>query len=241
MSVPVFVALDTVDLQKAIAWAKDIAAANAVALQSGPWGVKLGLEFFLHHGHGGYAKIAAVGLPIFLDLKLYDIPNTVAGGLRAILDLEPYYLTLHAGGGKIMMQRAVEELKSHNSATKLLGVTVLTSMDKADLEGIGVQDAPHVQVQRLAKLAEEAGMHGSVCSAHELMMLRGAGHVSAGFDLVVPGIRPAGIAAQDQKRVMTPKDAMQNGATALVIGRPITQAPSIAEAIAAIGQEMGAV
>jgi orotidine-5'-phosphate decarboxylase len=217
------VALDTTDLLRARSWA------GAVAPHCGLF--KLGLEFFLAHGVAGYRAIA--GRPIFLDLKLHDIPNTVAGGVRAVLPLAPRFLTLHAAGGAAMISAARKEAETAGAARPLLlAVTVLTSLDAAALAATGVADDPTRQVLRLARLAIEAGADGVVCSPLEIAAVRAA--LGPGPKLVVPGIRPAGADAGDQARTMTPAQAVAAGADWIVVGRPITAAPDPAAAAAAI-------
>jgi orotidine-5'-phosphate decarboxylase len=228
MSAPIFVALDTTDLAKAEAWAKAVAPYLA--------GVKVGLEFFYAHGAAGAQKVAA-HTPLFLDLELHDIPNTVAGGLRAVLShLQPRYVNIHAGGGPAMVSAAAEAVAAASPETRLLAVTVLTSLDDTDLAAVGQQGPAAEQVLRLARMAKANGAAGVVCSPAEVAMLRR--EIGPDFDLVVPGIRPAGAASQDQKRVMTPADAMAAGATALVIGRPITGAADPGEAARAIAASL---
>lgn len=225
---PVFVALDTTDLARAEAWAEAVRPHLA--------GVKIGLEFFYAHGVAGAKRVAA-HTPLFLDLKLHDIPNTVAGGLRAVLgQLQPRYINIHASGGPAMIQAAAEAAAKTSPGTRLLGVTVLTSLDDGDLAAVGQHGPAAEQVVRLARLAQANGAHGVVCSPAEVAMLRR--EIGPDFDLVVPGIRPAGAAALDQKRVMTPADAIAAGATALVIGRPITGAADPAEAAKAIAETL---
>lgn len=225
---PVFVALDTTDLDRAEAWAAAVAPHLA--------GVKIGLEFFYAHGVAGAKRVAA-HTPLFLDLKLHDIPNTVAGGLRAVLgQLQPRYVNIHASGGPAMIQGAAEAVAKVSPQTRLLAVTVLTSLDDGDLDAVGQQAPASEQVLRLARLAKANGAHGVVCSPAEVAMLRR--ELGADFDLVVPGIRPAGADSMDQKRVMTPADALTAGATALVIGRPITAAADPAEAARAIAEAL---
>ena len=223
---PVFVALDVTSETAALSLAK------AVAPYVG--GIKLGLEFFNACGRDAVARIAGeTGLPLFLDLKLHDIPNTVAGGVRAVASLKPALLTIHTQGGAAMMRAARDAAAPE---TRVVGVTVLTSLDAADLASIGVTDAPEAQVTRLARLAHASGLDGIVCSPHEVAR---AAHHWPGGTFVVPGIRPAGSAAGDQKRVMTPKEALAAGASVLVIGRPITAASDPAAAAAQIDQELG--
>jgi orotidine-5'-phosphate decarboxylase len=212
MSNPVFVAIDTPDLDHAIALSK--------AVKTHVGGVKLGLEFFCANGHHGVHEIAKLGLPIFLDLKLHDIPNTVAKAVQALNGLEPAILTVHAAGGRAMMEDAKAAAGQH---TKVVAVTVLTSLDDHDLTRIGVSDDPHAQVERLAMLAQEAGLDGIVCSGQEVKAAHKAW--KNGF-FVVPGLRPTGGNIGDQKRIVTPRQARDDGASVLVIGRPITGAES---------------
>jgi orotidine-5'-phosphate decarboxylase len=221
------VALDTADPQLARRWA------SAVAPHCGM--LKLGLEFFLSNGADGVRQID--DLPIFLDLKLHDIPNTVAGGVRAVLPMAPGLLTLHAAGGTAMIEaarRAADEAGAHRP--KLLAVTVLTSLNAEALHETGVAGGPRQQVLRLARLALAAGADGLVCSPQEVAMLRDS--LGAGPLLVVPGIRPAGAAMGDQARTMTPGEAARAGADWLVVGRPITHAADPAEAAASIAAEL---
>ena len=213
----IFCAVDTSDLAVAQKLARD--------MQETGCGIKLGLEFFCSHGPVGVAVIrqAFPALPLFLDLKLHDIPNTVAGALRNVLPLRPHFVTLHAGGGFEMMRAAQDCLHGMNDAPALLAVTVLTALDDKALAETGQQTPAQDQVLRLARLTQKAGLGGVVCSGHEITALRTA--LGPDFTLMVPGIRPTGSDAQDQKRVMTPLAAMGAGATHLVIGRPITAAP----------------
>jgi orotidine-5'-phosphate decarboxylase len=210
MRSPIYVAIDTPELTRA----KEIAA----KVKNHVGGLKLGLEFFSAHGQAGIREIAALGLPIFLDLKLHDIPNTVAKAVQSLSPLQPAVLTVHAAGGRAMMEDAKA---SAPLGTKVVGVTVLTSLDDEDLTSIGVGSDPHEQVQRLALLAKESGLDGVVCSGNEVAALRKIWR--DGF-FVVPGIRPADGHVGDQKRVMTPRMAVDQGASIIVIGRPITGA-----------------
>lgn len=220
MSSPIYVALDTTDLARA----QDIA--GRVANHVG--GLKLGLEFFCTNGPDGVREMAKFGLPIFLDLKLHDIPNTVAKAVQALRPLAPAILTVHAAGGRAML----EEAKAAAPAgTKVVAVTVLTSLDDSDLETAGVAGGSQAQVERLAALARKAGLDGIVCSGREVAAARSAWH--DGF-FVVPGVRPADSDAGDQKRMVTPRGALHDGASILVIGRPITAAEKPEEAARAI-------
>ncbi|MXP40963.1 orotidine-5'-phosphate decarboxylase [Altererythrobacter soli] len=220
MSNPVYLALDLPQL--------DAAKALAEKVKAHVGGFKLGLEFFCAHGHHGVHEIAHLGLPIFLDLKLHDIPNTVAGAMQAIHVLEPAIVTVHACGGRAMMEDAKA---AAGSGTKVVAVTMLTSLDERDLERTGVAGSAHDQVMRLADLAHAAGLDGIVCSGEEVGAVRR--QWKDGF-FVVPGLRPAGSAVGDQKRVVTPRQARDDGASVLVIGRPISRAEEPATAARAI-------
>ena len=230
-----FCAIDTGDMDRA----------QSLARAVGPHvdGLKLGLEFYFAQGPDGARVIAeASGLPIFLDLKLHDIPNTVAGGLRSLRALAPHYVTVHAAGGQAML-RAACEMAAENAAstgrpaTRILAVTVLTSIDKSDLIATGINDTASAQVRRLAALACNAGCPGIVASPLEIGLVRDV--CGPEVDIVTPGVRPAGSAVGDQKRVMTPGDAAAAGATAVVVGRPITTAPDPAAAARAIAEGLG--
>jgi orotidine-5'-phosphate decarboxylase len=214
---PIFVAIDTPDLERARYLAQQV--------QADAGGVKLGLEFCSANGPAGVTSIRELGLPVFLDLKLHDIPNTVAKAVEALRPLEPAVLTVHAAGGRTMLEAAKA---AAGPATKVVAVTVLTSLDGEDLRSIGVQSEPREQVARLAELARSAGLDGIVCSGAEV----GAAHAAwpDGY-FVVPGVRPPGADVSDQKRVVTPRQALQDGASMLVIGRPITGASDPAAAI----------
>ena len=228
--------------------ASDRPAVERLARQVAPAidGLKLGLEYFCAHGPERVGVPDALARPLFLDLKLHDIPNTVAGAVRSVVALEPHYLTLHAAGGLAMM-RAAREAAEEEAARlavappRLLGVTVLTSLGAEALAHQGVAGTASDQVLRLAGLAHEAGLAGVVASPHEIAALR-AKH-GAGFHIVVPGIRPAsgaGSGKGDQARVATPAAAARAGATALVVGRPITQALDPLAAAWAIVEEIAA-
>ncbi len=225
-------ALDTADPAQARRWAE--AAGPGLGM------VKLGLEFFLASGAAGYRDVAeAARRPVFLDLKLHDIPHTVAGAVAAILLLRPRLLTLHAAGGPAMIAAARAAVEAAGAARPLLlGVTVLTSLDAATLAETGVIGGPRQQVLRLARLALSAGADGLVCSPMEVAMLRDA--LGDAPLLVVPGIRPAGADAGDQARTLTPRQAAEAGADWLVVGRPITRAADPAAAAAAILAELAA-
>jgi orotidine-5'-phosphate decarboxylase len=211
---PVYLALDLPRLDAAEALARKVKAHIG--------GIKLGLEFFCAHGHHGVHELAKLSLPIFLDLKLHDIPNTVAGAMQAIHVLEPAIVTVHASGGRAMMEDAKA---AAGEDCKVVAVTMLTSLDERDLERTGVAGTPRDQVMRLAELAEASGLDGIVCSGHEVKAVHK--QWKDGF-LVVPGLRPGGKSAGamgvDQKRVVTPRQARDDGASVLVIGRPISRA-----------------
>jgi orotidine-5'-phosphate decarboxylase len=225
---PVYLAIDTADLDHALALAR--------AVKPHVGGVKLGMEFFYAQGPQGVARIADLGLPLFLDLKLHDIPNTVAGGLTSLAQLKPAILNVHAQGGRAMLRAGAEAARAVSPHTKLIAVTVLTSLDGNDLADLGIAAPdPAAQAERMAALARAAGLDGVVCSAHEVGALR-ASWPNGMF--VVPGVRPSGADIGDQKRVMTPQDALAAGASVLVIGRPITAAPDPAAAAEAIARSL---
>jgi len=198
--------------------------------------VKIGLEMFTASGPDCVREIAGMGFNVFLDLKLHDIPNTVAKAVESVAKLPIQMLTLHAGGGREMMAWAVKAQRQHAPHLRLLGVTVLTSMSARDLAGVGVASSPEEQVIRLGRLAVEAGLPGLVCSPLELAPLRAA--LGAEIALVTPGIRPREAKADDQTRVMTPAMAARAGASYIVVGRPIFQAPDPAAAARAILAEL---
>lgn len=210
MTSRIYVALDTPDIDKA--------KAIAARVRHHVGGIKLGLEFFMANGRHGVLEMHELGLPIFLDLKLHDIPNTVGKAIQALRGLEPAVLTVHASGGRAMLEDAKAAAPSN---TKVVAVTMLTSLDENDLRATGVGGSAHDQVLRLTELAMDAGVDGIVCSGEEVK----AAHKlwPKGF-FVVPGVRPANGAIGDQKRVVTPRAAIDGGASILVIGRPITGA-----------------
>ncbi|MGE0153114.1 MAG: orotidine-5'-phosphate decarboxylase [Reyranellaceae bacterium] len=231
----VYCAVDTVDI--------GLAARLIDGVRGAVGGIKLGLEFFTAHGPDLVRRLVGRQTPLFLDLKLHDIPNTVAGAVRAVAPLAPTLLTIHSGGGPAMMRaarQAAEEAAAQFGVARprLLAVTVLTSLDRGDLDAVGVAGEPLPQVRRLAALAQKNGMDGVICSPLEIEALRA--DCGRDFLLVVPGIRPAGSAVGDQKRVMTPGEAMAKGADYLVIGRPITEAASPRGAAEAIAAEIAA-
>jgi len=239
MPARILLALDTPDI--ATARAQIRAAGDAID------GIKLGLEFFVANGPAGIAAVQQEGSTggspaarqLFLDLKLHDIPNTVAGAVRSALALKPLLLTVHAGGGPAMLRAAADAAASAGTSRPLIiAVTVMTSLDDADLKAVGQTPPAAEQVLRLAQLARQQGCDGIVCSAHEIPAIRQA--CGPDFKLVVPGIRPAAGDIADQKRVMTPGQAARLGADFLVIGRPITAAADPAAAAVAIRREVAA-
>jgi orotidine-5'-phosphate decarboxylase len=233
MTTRIFLAIDTTDVA--------VASTQAAATQDAVGGIKLGLEFFAANGPVGVRTVAAGGVPLFLDLKLHDIPNTVAGAVRAVVPLQPALLTVHAGGGSAMLRAAADAAgeaaaKDGIERPRIIGVTVLTSLAESDMPAIGQHGPIADQARRLAALARSCGLDGVVCSPHEIETLRA--ECGTDFLLVVPGIRPAWAAAGDQKRVMTPAEAARRGADYLVIGRPITAAPDPAVAARRIAAEI---
>jgi len=231
----IFCAVDTTDI--------DSARRIAAQVNGAVGGIKLGLEFFIAQGPAGVrAVIGEDGPPLFLDLKLHDIPNTVASGVRAALPLKPAFMTIHTSGGGAMMRAAADAAASGGVASggvgrpKILAVTVLTSLDAGDLESVGQAVPVADQVTRLALLARDSGVDGVVCSPAEVALLRAA--CGPDFILMVPGIRPVWAATNDQKRIMTPAEAVAAGADHLVIGRPITGAADPAAAARRIVAEI---
>ncbi len=221
---PLYVALDTPDLARA----RDLAE----AVREHVGGVKLGLEFFAANGPAGVRATAELGLPVFLDLKLHDIPNTVAKAVATLAPLAPAILTVHAGGGRAMLAAAKAAAPP---TTKVVAVTMLTSLDASDLAETGVGGGAEAHVLRLAALARDAGVDGVVCSGAEVAAVRRAW--PEGF-LVVPGLRPEGGETNDQKRAVTPRAALNAGASVLVVGRPITGAEDPGEAARMIGEAL---
>jgi len=232
----VFVALDMPEIDGAKAMAAQVSGLVG--------GVKLGLEFFMAQGPAGIRDVIAAGdLPLFLDLKLHDIPNTVAGAVRSVAPLAPKFLTIHAGGGPAMIRAAAEAAREEAERLglprmRILAVTVLTSLSDEDLAAMGQAVPAADQVRRLAGVAHANGADGIVCSPAEVALLRR--DLPTDFTLMVPGIRPTWAAANDQKRVMGPRDAVAAGADHLVIGRPITADADPAAAARRIAEELGA-
>jgi orotidine-5'-phosphate decarboxylase len=220
---PLFLALDLPRLDAAEALARKVKAHVG--------GLKLGLEFFCAHGHHGVHEIAKVGLPIFLDLKLHDIPNTVAAAMQAIHVLQPSIVTVHAAGGRAMMEDAKA---AAGEQCKVVAVTVLTSLDEGDLAATGVPGSAYDQALRLAELAHAAGLDGIVCSGLEVAAVRRQWKDGC---FIVPGLRltnGSGKVSADQKRTVTPREARDAGASVLVIGRPISRAEDPVAAARAI-------
>lgn len=230
---PVFVALDRPDLSGAIELASSLAPHVG--------GIKLGLELFMSEGPQGIRRMGELGLPIFLDAKLHDIPNTVAGAMRGVVALPVAMVTLHAAGGLEMMRTAVAIAEASEQRPWVLAVTVLTSLDQADLAATGMRGSMTEQALRLAELALQAGCHGIVCSPMEVAAMREA--FGPATKLVVPGVRPKsrapGTRGDDQKRTLDPVEAIAAGADRLVIGRPITAEPDPVAAARAIAGELG--
>lgn len=211
----IIVALDVNSLDKALALADQ--------LDPKLCRLKVGKELFTQATKQVVEQLQQRGFEIFLDLKFHDIPNTTAQAVLAAADMGVWMVNVHASGGRVMMETCAERLAKHQHRTHLIAVTVLTSMGQSDLAEIGIDLSPEQHVLRLAKLTADCGLDGVVCSAQEAPILRQ--HIeNLQFQLVTPGIRPAGSASDDQKRIVTPSQAMQNGSTHLVIGRPITQA-----------------
>jgi orotidine-5'-phosphate decarboxylase len=229
MTNPVFVALDTPSLDRASALAR--------SLKPFVGGVKLGLEFYGANGPAGVRAIVSAGAPVFLDLKLHDIPNTVAGAMKALAPIGAAIINVHASGGAAMMRAAAEAARVGEPRAKIIAVTVLTSLEDRDLPQIGLSDTALNQALRLAVLAKDSGLDGVVCSPHEIAAVRAA--CGPQFLIVTPGVRPAGADLGDQKRVMTPRQAVEAGADILVIGRPITAAANPAQAAKQIANELG--
>ncbi|WP_431910096.1 orotidine-5'-phosphate decarboxylase [Nonomuraea jabiensis] len=223
---PIAVALDAPDLETAAQWAALVTPHVST--------VKVGLELYLRYGPDVIASVrGASGVQVFLDLKLHDIPNTVAGASRAVSRLRPAILTVHAAGGPAMIRAAVE---AADPQTEIAAVTILTSLSEADLARIGLVGPADDAVRRLAALSVESGAKGLVCSPNEVSAVRA--EVGEGITLITPGVRPTGADTQDQARVATPEQALADGADLLVIGRPITASPDPGAAAAAIASSL---
>lgn len=226
---PVIVALDVARAADALALADSLAPAECR--------LKVGKELFTAEGPAVVRALHDRGFEVFLDLKFHDIPNTVAAAVATAADLGVWMVNVHASGGRRMMTAARERLLQGNYDTRLIAVTVLTSMEREDLADIGLDVEPMDQVRRLAALTAECGLHGVVCSAQEAAVLRE--QQSRDFLLVTPGIRPAGSDSGDQRRIMTPEQAVAAGVSYMVIGRPISQTASPSEALRAINRSLG--
>ncbi len=219
---PILTAIDKNDLS--------VAGDLVAKVKPSTGGIKLGKEFFTSFGPQGILQVAGDDTPLFLDLKFHDIPNTVAGAVRAASKtLNPNMMTIHASGGPAMIRAASDAAAEFETSPWILAVTVLTSMDGSDLTSVGVAANPADQVLRLARLAQDNGADGVICSPLEIAAIRK--ECGPDFKLVVPGIRPAGSDHGDQKRVKTPAEALHEGADYLVIGRPITGHSAPAEAV----------
>lgn len=232
---PIICAVDTTDVARA--------CSLSTALRAHVGAIKLGLEFFTANGAAGVRQITSQNIPVFLDLKFHDIPNTVAKAIQATAGINTFMMTVHTSGGRAMLRAAIDASNEVAATTGkerplIIGVTVLTSLDQDDLCMIGFKHQVQDQVLRLADLAQNCGLDGVVCSPYEIAVLRK--QCGEEFRLVVPGIRPAGAASDDQKRIMTPREAIEKGADYLVIGRPITQAEAPADVAAAITHSLAA-
>lgn len=228
---PIFCALDTTDVDQAVAWARQV--------KQNVGGVKIGMEFFYANGRAGYEAVAAEGAPIFLDLKLHDIPNTVAGGLRALMTLDPvpFLVNVHTAGGPEMMRMAADAV---DGRSKLIGVTILTSLNDEDIHAVGFDpdQGTDGHVASMSKLTQDCGLDGVVCSPRDIESVKAA--TSQKFLTIVPGIRPAQSDVADQKRIATPGAAVKAGADVIVVGRAITKSDDPAGAAAAIFAEVEA-
>jgi len=230
---PIICAIDTTDVSQAKTLADQLAGHVGA--------IKLGLEFFTANGAEGVHLLANRNLPIFLDLKFHDIPNTVAKAIKATAGIDTFMMTVHTAGGRAMLDAAIDASMEVADMTGkerplVVGVTVLTSLDQEDLSMLGMRDALQDQVKRLAELAQISGLDGVVCSPYEISLLRR--QCGQDFTLVVPGIRPEGSETGDQKRVLTPKEALDKGADYLVIGRPITGAKHPQQAVTEIAKTL---
>lgn len=225
----VVIALDYQDKQQALDFISQ--------LEPGSCRLKIGKEMFTHFGPEFVKQIVSMNFDVFLDLKFHDIPNTVAKAVKAAADLGVWMVNVHASGGRRMMEAAKAILEPYgDKAPLLIAVTVLTSMDESDLKELGIELSPAEQVKRLAKLTQLSGLDGVVCSAHEARELKAL--LGSEFKLITPGIRPEGSDAGDQRRIMTPREALDAGSDYLVIGRPITKASSPAAVLRAINASL---
>ena len=227
---PVIVALDYADADQALALSRQLDPSRCR--------VKVGKELFTRAGPAVVEALQKQGFDVFLDLKFHDIPNTTSKAVAAAADLGVWMVNVHASGGREMMERCAETLVHHRRRPLLIAVTVLTSMQQPDLQQLGLDVTPLAQVQRLARLAKDSGLDGVVFSSQEAAELKAK--LGQSFSLVTPGIRPAFAAQGDQKRIMTPADALEAGSDYLVIGRPITQHANPLQALTLIAEELQA-
>jgi orotidine-5'-phosphate decarboxylase len=228
MKAPIAVALDAPDLETAKTWAKEVSPFVST--------LKIGLETYLRDGKKSIEQIKEISnCDLFLDLKLHDIPATVAGACRSVSDLNPKYLTVHASGGSEMIKEAAKTLPN----TLIVAVTILTSIDEKNLQEIGFKNSSKESAVNLAKLAVAAGARAIVCSPQEVAEIRK--NVDSSIVLITPGIRPQGSSSNDQQRIATPQEALLNGANLLVIGRPITGSDNVGEAAKRISEEVNSV
>lgn len=225
--VPIIVALDYANASDALATARALAGSGCA--------VKVGKELFTAEGPAIVGRLIELGLPVFLDLKFHDIPNTVAGACRAAAALGAWMINVHASGGREMLEAAREAVAASARPPLLIAVTVLTSLDRPRLAEVGLDVEPQAQVARLARLTQAAGLDGVVCSPQEIAVVKALG---AGFLAVTPGVRPPGSAQDDQQRIATPAAAVAAGADWLVIGRPVTRASDPAAAVADIAASL---
>ena len=219
---PIFCAIDTNELDRALSLITEISPNIG--------GIKIGLEFITSLGISGIEEIKKSNIPLFIDLKLYDIPNTVSAALKNILKFEPEYTTVHISGGRRMLEACVEEKLRAKSNTKLVGVTMLTSFNNEEIGEIGINKSVNENVNLLASLASSCNLDGIVCSPHEISEIRN----NYDLEIITPGIRMDKFRTDDQKRTLSAKEALIAGADILVIGRPITQADSPSEAARSI-------
>ena len=226
---PIIVALDFPDTGEALALTEQLDPQRCR--------IKVGKELFGRGGPQVVRRLVADGFDVFLDLKFHDIPNTVAGACEAALAMGVWMLNVHAIGGRVMMETARAVIGTGLDSPRLIAVTMLTSLNERDLTEIGLGGKPSDHVVRLAKLAESCALDGVVCSAQEISLIRAV--CAPGFRLVTPGIRPAGSGYGDQRRVMTPGEALKAGSDYLVVGRPITAASDPLAALSAIEEEIG--
>ena len=219
---PIFCAIDTNELDRALSLITEISPNIG--------GIKIGLEFITSLGISGVEEIKKSNIPLFIDLKLYDIPNTVSAALKNILKFEPEYTTVHISGGRRMLEACVEEKLRAKSNTKLVGVTMLTSFNNEEIGEIGINKSVNENVSLLASLASSCNLDGIVCSPHEISEIRN----NYDLEIITPGIRMDKFRTDDQKRTLSAKEALIAGADILVIGRPITQADSPSDAARSI-------